>query len=738
MKNTCIATGLNIQNNLFPIAEIYNNKNPVLVSIICSAYNHEKSIAKCLDSFLMQKVYFNVEVLVHEDASTDKTASILKDYEKRFPNIIKVVYESENQYKKHDGTIRKIQQSRALGKFVAFCEGDDYWTDEYKLYKQVTFLENNSEYSCCTHNSHLILNGSKKLYCNIEYECDINLKDVIEWNLGKIPHYNSIVCKREVFIENAKISRGFAKLTGDRARLLDSLMNGKVHYFPEVMSVYVMNSSQDSFTRRREKDIVYQANIMRNTSEILEGAKQYFGEQYSSIFDKEIRKCNAFYHFYNGDYKIILLDHKKCDFKALNFKQKLITLFGFILPKTTYKFIKKTKENKIIYSKKNKIISLTFTFLALLFCVPISIFSSKANGVRNNSNIYSFLRSIEKNTPSNYVIKATFSDEEKFSEVMRKVKSTVMGEVDPDFLWMGNATACITIDDSEFSIESISLKNKEPITNVNIDHFSTAQTYYNTTNGEILGPKLKVKYDINKGGWLQAGYVYIPETVADLLTEKYHIDEYSLLEKELVIKGNEESYTYKIKNIYRNKIVNDPIPMFYKTYFENGIIFSDTTTELDLYRKHKPVLCFNSKADQRNFDDMIYYLKDKQASSIKIEYYDSEAGWLYSEFNDFFDSSVNEKNVFDTLALVFSILGIACFVLCSEMLFKYKAFYNRSLLAYLSLAFILLLFISTLYVFLFKYINLLNVFSVFLSAYLSLTFFYLFFRYIISKRSKKA
>ncbi len=736
MKSKVVNKHSDTKINVYPVAQAFKKKNPVTVSIICTAYNHEKTITKCIESFLMQEVNFNVEIVIHDDASTDRTASIIHDFERKYPNVIKAFYETENQYQKHDGTITRIQRSMALGKYIAFCEGDDYWTDKSKLFKQVSFLENNSEYSCCTHNSYLVLNDTRSLYCDIENECDIDLKDIIEWKLGKIPHYNSILCKREVFIENAKISRGFAKLTGDRARLLDSMANGKVHYFPEVMSVYVMNSSPDSFTNRREKDITYQANIMKNTSEILSGAKQFFGIEFHPVFDNEIRKANTLYYFYSGDYRGILLDRKQTNFKALNLKQKIISLLGFIFPKIMFNGIRSAKLNKSNLSKKNKILSLILVSFAILFCVPISVFSVKANGVKNNSNIYSFLRCIEDNNPSNYVIRASFSNEEEFNDVMKKIKSTIIGEIDPDFLWMGNATACVTIDPSEFSIESISLVDKEMITGVNINHFSSAQTYYNTTNGEILGPKLKVKYDISKGGWLQAGYVYIPETIADLLTEKYDIDEYSLLGKELTINGHNETYTYKIKNIYRNKSLTDPIPLFYSTYFENGIIFSDTTTESDLYRKHKPVLCFNSKADQRNLDDMIYYLKNKEVSNISIEYYDSENGWTYSNYTDFFNSSENNANIYDRLVLIFTIGGIICFVVFVEILFKHKYFYNRAAVLYLFVGFIFLLFISILYTFLFNLINLLNIFSVYLSAYLSLTFFYLFFRCIIGGRNK--
>lgn len=117
-----------------------------LVSICCLAYNHEPYIRQCIEGFLMQKTSFVIEVLIHDDASTDKTADIIREYELKFPDLIKPIYQSENQYSKGIGVTRVYQFSRARGKYIAMCEGDDYWTDPYKLQKQVDFLENNPEF----------------------------------------------------------------------------------------------------------------------------------------------------------------------------------------------------------------------------------------------------------------------------------------------------------------------------------------------------------------------------------------------------------------------------------------------------------------------------------------------------------------------------------------------------------------------------------------------------------------
>jgi len=110
----------------------------------------------------MQRTNFAYEVLIHDDASTDHTASIIREYEKKYPDIIKPVYQSENQWSKGVRVDFEFNYKRARGKYVAICDGDDYWTDPYKLQKQVDFLEKNDEFSICFHSIQTIdENGNK-------------------------------------------------------------------------------------------------------------------------------------------------------------------------------------------------------------------------------------------------------------------------------------------------------------------------------------------------------------------------------------------------------------------------------------------------------------------------------------------------------------------------------------------------------------------------------------------------
>ena len=103
-----------------------------LVSIDCITYNHEAYISQALDGFLMQKTKFLFEVLIHDDLSTDGTADIIRKYEKKYPLIIKPIYQTVNQFSKGVEISKKFQFPRAQGKYIAICEGDDYWTNPNK------------------------------------------------------------------------------------------------------------------------------------------------------------------------------------------------------------------------------------------------------------------------------------------------------------------------------------------------------------------------------------------------------------------------------------------------------------------------------------------------------------------------------------------------------------------------------------------------------------------------------
>lgn len=119
-----------------------------LVSVVCHTYNHEKFVEDALNSFLMQETTFPFEIIVHDDASQDGTAEIIKQYQARYPNIIKAILQATNIYSRGECPMM-YSFPAARGKYIAFCEGDDYWLDNQKLQVQGLFLENNPDYAVC-------------------------------------------------------------------------------------------------------------------------------------------------------------------------------------------------------------------------------------------------------------------------------------------------------------------------------------------------------------------------------------------------------------------------------------------------------------------------------------------------------------------------------------------------------------------------------------------------------------
>ncbi len=221
-----------------------------LVSISVLAYNHEKYIRQCLDSILMQEVDFPYEVLIHDDASPDGTADIIREYEAKHPEIIKPIYQIENQYSQKNCidlfNIDMFNIDRARGKYLAFCDGDDYWLDPKKLQTQVDFLEKRSEYIACVHRTKVI-DEFGNVHQSAEFPPgydtrDYTLSDAENLLVGNgcAGHHSSLIC-RNIFMNLPKdiyTSYLQCKANGDIKLFLLLTLNGRIRRFADTMSVY--------------------------------------------------------------------------------------------------------------------------------------------------------------------------------------------------------------------------------------------------------------------------------------------------------------------------------------------------------------------------------------------------------------------------------------------------------------------------------------------------------------------
>jgi len=215
--------------------EINKEEQPLMVTIRCITYNHEPYIRQCLEGFIMQKTNFRFEAIVHDDASTDETANIIREYAEKYPDIIKPIFETENQYSKLDGSIQRIMSEHIHGKYVAMCEGDDYWIDPLKLQKQVDFLESNPKYSMCAHNAFVFYQQKNDvcLFNKTSYSGELSVHDAI--HAWKIPTASILVLS-----EIAKEYPSWLAViySGDYSLILRTLLKGKIYLNSDIMSVY--------------------------------------------------------------------------------------------------------------------------------------------------------------------------------------------------------------------------------------------------------------------------------------------------------------------------------------------------------------------------------------------------------------------------------------------------------------------------------------------------------------------
>lgn len=231
---------------------IIEDNNKLLVSICCLTYNHELFIRQCIEGFMIQKTNFKFEVLIHDDASLDNTANIIKEYEHKYPDIIKPIYQTENQYSKGVSLSSRYNWSRSKGKYIAMCEGDDYWIDPLKLQKQVDFLEKNKDYALVHTNFRTIKNSFMEKNHNrkvLIYEGMVKEALLRENFIATV----TVCFNKEKFdLAYNQIDKKY--LMGDYPAWLAVALNSKIGYLNEVTSVYrvLENSASHSVNKLKQ------------------------------------------------------------------------------------------------------------------------------------------------------------------------------------------------------------------------------------------------------------------------------------------------------------------------------------------------------------------------------------------------------------------------------------------------------------------------------------------------------
>lgn len=204
-----------------------------LVSICSITYNHAPFIRQCLDGFLMQQCNFPIEIIINDDCSTDGTTEIIREYAEKYPDKIFPIFHEENLYSQGvRGMFQRFVFPKARGKYIAICEGDDYWTDPLKLQKQVDFLESHPDYSMCFHKAKVIAQDGREYidYFSKLEEREYKAEEILtRWIIPTA----SIVFRSEVHIPTHKDFRN-----GDVIVHAACVASGRVYCMTEEMSAY--------------------------------------------------------------------------------------------------------------------------------------------------------------------------------------------------------------------------------------------------------------------------------------------------------------------------------------------------------------------------------------------------------------------------------------------------------------------------------------------------------------------
>lgn len=208
-----------------------------LVSVLALTYNQGEYVEDMLKGFLRQETTFPVEFIIHDDASTDGTRQILEWYEEEHPGIFQMIYEDENQWSKGVKITRNILLPRARGKYIAFCEGDDFWIDKNKLQKQADFLEAHPDCVCVAHNA-------------LIWDCENNLINAMDvYDSGRVLSARDIIDRRHPALATASKMHRKEVLwlpplflscgeVGDMPTDFYAFTKGKIYYAEDIMSVY--------------------------------------------------------------------------------------------------------------------------------------------------------------------------------------------------------------------------------------------------------------------------------------------------------------------------------------------------------------------------------------------------------------------------------------------------------------------------------------------------------------------
>ncbi|MCB0447030.1 MAG: glycosyltransferase [Gelidibacter sp.] len=229
-----------------------------LLSICCTTFNHEKFVDQTINGFLIQQTNFPIEIIIHDDASTDNTAAIIKKYAAKDDRIVTIL-QTENQYSQNIKPWANYVFPKTKGKYIALCEGDDYWTDPLKLQKQVDFLEAHPDYGMSFHNSKVFIQETESIepdYLKGEVPETTTILDLANRNYIRT---NTVVLRNDF-----ELPDWFSLLpVGDWPLFLIQIKDSKIKKFDEEMGVYRIHNNGVWTSIDKKKMITMSLNTIK-------------------------------------------------------------------------------------------------------------------------------------------------------------------------------------------------------------------------------------------------------------------------------------------------------------------------------------------------------------------------------------------------------------------------------------------------------------------------------------------
>lgn len=279
-------------------------ENMVIVSVVCMTYNQEKYIKDAIESFLMQKTNFKYEIIIHDDASSDNTALIIKKYEQEHPDVIKTICQQKNQYSQNVNILQEYLIPMTRGKYIAFCEGDDYWTDVYKLQKQVDALEKNVQCTVCAHAVSIVTSKEKKKIGEMAPSQETTIFPVEKVILegGGFVGTNSLMLKKEIFKDIPQFRRIYPF---DYSLQIWGALRGGMLYLADCMADY-RAQADSSWSITMKNNPALKMKHYARIIEMLRSLDQYTQGKYKTEIRYSIQLQEYSILLLKGDYKKII------------------------------------------------------------------------------------------------------------------------------------------------------------------------------------------------------------------------------------------------------------------------------------------------------------------------------------------------------------------------------------------------------------------------------------------------